>query len=435
MRWLVAGLIVYTLVIAWMLTPRPPTSDGYARYALGLHDHGVYGRVMTPGIPPPADMGRAPLYPALLAAGAALYPTYHDYLHCFYSQQTGCDAITGLTAVRGAQMALGIIGLLAVYGSARVMGAGYLPGLMMTGLLGGLWLPYIYLNGYSEAIGLPLHAALTYFTTRYLFKPTPKRDALIIGGLIGLLALTRFAYLYYLPLALLVLWLGRDRTLARRLSAWRVGLALVGAVAVLLPWMLRNQVEFDTWSIGNSGSGGVVHVRLQMNQMTISEYPIAFLYWFPYVGEPLAETALPDTLWSRFDVDAPDGFRQSGIRASQQAEAGTTSLLLADIQQNPVAHVAVSVPLAVRGLKYAVLFLPLMPFFFYYVIRREHWRVLLALSAGWFVWIFHAGFTHFNVRYGWPLGFDFAVATALAATWLYADWRRRTDSSATPQTE
>lgn len=100
-------------------------------------------------------------------------------------------------------------------------------------------------------------------------------------------------------------------------------------------------------------------------------------------------------------------------------------MMVAEIRDHLPAHVAASLPFAVRGLRNAVFFLPLLPVFFYYVIRRRLWQEFLALSAGWFVLVFHAGLTHFNVRYGWPLAFDFAVAAALAATLLWEGIRQR----------
>jgi 4-amino-4-deoxy-L-arabinose transferase-like glycosyltransferase len=95
---------------------------------------------------------------------------------------------------------------------------------------------------YSEALATPLVlVALDLLVER---EPTPKR-ALILGLVLGLLILTRPA-LGYLIVGAAVAW-----TVT---AGWRRGLtattgALVVAVLVVMPWMVRNDIEYHEFPL------------------------------------------------------------------------------------------------------------------------------------------------------------------------------------------
>lgn len=313
MRWksvLLMVLIAYSGVIVALITPHPPANDRYAAYALGIHLYGVYGPATRADTQPVPSMGRAPLYPAFLTAFVALDDGYRTYLECYYSDEEDCGNVP--PAPRAAQMLLGLLTVFPLFATARMLGARDDFTALMVLLLMGLWLPWIYLNGVSEALSLPLHALLTYFTARYLFKDTPRRDALLAGLTLGLLALSRFAYQYYLPLLLLILVIGY---INRQPFDWRrvgasVSLAIMGFGLLVTPWLMRNQQIFASTTLGTSGSTGVITARVFYNRMTPEEYATAFVYWLPFVGDTIAQRIFPDSHWSRLDVSNPDGFRQ-----------------------------------------------------------------------------------------------------------------------------
>lgn len=428
---LVALLIVYVVGIVIILTPYPPANDDYAAYALGINLHGVYGLATNDEAAPFPSMGRAPLYPVFLSIFITLDESYKEYLLCYYADASDCSVVPDTPRI--GQMILGLLTVFPLFSTARMLGAHDRFTALMVLILMIQYLPWIYLYGVSESVSLPLHALLTYFTARYLFKETPNRDALLVGLTLGLLALSRFAYQYYLPLLLIILIVRHFNW--QRFEWQRMGVALLlgafGFGLLVAPWLTRNQTEFGVTALGTSGSTGVITARAFYNRMNSTEYATAFLYWLPFIGDNVAERILPESYWARLDTDNPDGFRlQSRQFRQEQYREGITeseirSMMMNEILDNWPAHMALSLPFAVRGLRNATFFLPLMPIFFYYVIRSRLWRQFLTLSAGWFVLVFHAGATHFNVRYGWPLAFDFALAAALAATLLWKGIQRR----------
>jgi len=442
----IAILILATSGIALFLTPDHPVDDGYERFALSISEHGIYGRIPDTAymdrVPAPS-VGRPPLYAAFLSVFASLHPPYRDYLVCFYNvdTQNTCDDRSGLTLVRSAQMIVGLCGVFFVYLTARLLGARDAFALLTTLIIGLLWTLSTYLNGYSEAIAIPLHAMLTYFTARCLVSRTRWPDALIIGIVLALLTLTRFAYQYYLPIILTLLIIAKftHDHLNWRQTGGAVFLVIFGFSLFVGPWVVRNKQVSDEFTLGAGGESGVLMVRMMYNRMNFQEYVTAFLYWFPIIGDNISERILPEAFWQRLNTDTIEGFRQQGLnqrfdlRSRGYSTEEINSLAIDAIRNNIVSHIAVTLPLFIRGSRYAVFFLPLLPFFFYYVIRHKRWTSFLALSAGWFIWVFHASFTHFNVRYGWPLGFDFAVMAALAATWIYDDMKQRKTTKTLPE--
>ena len=55
-------------------------------------------------------------------------------------------------------------------------------------------------------------------------------------------------------------------------------------IFVISPWMLRNKIIFDSFSIAQSGSVKVLSNRYEHNNMSNKEFLGGFLYWAPIPG-------------------------------------------------------------------------------------------------------------------------------------------------------
>lgn len=115
------------------------------------------------------------------------------------------------------------------------------------------------------------------------------RDAVLLGVLLGLGALTKSSLLYVggvFVLVLVGLVLVRDRRAVRRTVA-TAALALIALTVVVLPWMARNAAEFDTWSIADRG-GLSLWYRAMYQEATPAELRGS---WYEFTPLPLRPVA------------------------------------------------------------------------------------------------------------------------------------------------
>lgn len=220
-------------------------------------------------------------------------------------------------------------------------------------------------------------AALVVWTgvaaTRLLRARTVGHAA-VVGILLGLLVLTRAAFLYVaLPyVAMLLVLVARDRRGDGSSLMARVGpLLLAGLVAfaaVVGPWALRNQLAFGDPALTERG-GEILHLRAVKNGMDGYQHRGAWVYWAPLPlqgplagvlrvdhddflsGRPLAAIARydeeVDARGESFYSGAKNEIRfrraelvASGLSAAQareQAQGEFGSLALAELRQRPEA--------------------------------------------------------------------------------------------------
>jgi 4-amino-4-deoxy-L-arabinose transferase-like glycosyltransferase len=108
------------------------------------------------------------------------------------------------------------------------------------------------LRGWSEPVFTLVLAGFTWSLLRALRQPSPWRFALC-GGLLGLTVLAR-PYMQFYPLVvLLLLWWGLARPWYQVLGRFAAFCGIFAAV--LLPWIVRNYLVFQTVIPGSSHSG------------------------------------------------------------------------------------------------------------------------------------------------------------------------------------
>jgi 4-amino-4-deoxy-L-arabinose transferase-like glycosyltransferase len=230
--------IVFTLTHG-AISPADPRTY----HLLGVNLADGLGYVRPPQI---AGVGRAhlptaefpPLFPALIAAATLLgarSPTSQALAMCFVG--TGTVVMIGLIGRRFAGSAVGLVAA----GLAALHPLIFQPdGVLM-----------------SESLYLFLGAALLLAALAARDDPRRWWRWALLGGLIGLAALTRAEGLLFLPVLSLPLALGWGGP--HRDDRIRAALVTVAATAlVVVPWVVRNTVEFGRFVPVSTSSGTVV---------------------------------------------------------------------------------------------------------------------------------------------------------------------------------
>ena len=147
------------------------------------------------------------------------------------------------------------------------------------------------------------------------------------GAAMGLLALTKASSLYINLIALLllvaVMLLARQRmqVSARRVATWGLTMGL-GLALVVIPWMVRNHLQFGSMRISDRG-GLILHGRATLNNMTNDE-----VIGLIYEKSPSIYRRLVDG--TRFGQTGRDEFERGG--RWQRLNRGLSSFWKSDIE-------------------------------------------------------------------------------------------------------
>jgi hypothetical protein len=106
--------------------------------------------------------------------------------------------------------------------------------------------------------------------------------AVAAGVALGLLTLTKAAFLVGAPAALILIgvWLSWRQRVAQPLTR-TVLPALLAFAAVVSPWMIRNQIALGTSEISSGRAGYVMYKRALMDRMPDETFRLAFYVWGP----------------------------------------------------------------------------------------------------------------------------------------------------------
>lgn len=423
--WLLLGIFIiltqlFSLYVLAKKDIQPPASDGYALYSLRLTETGTYNSnaTSTASTAEP-QMGRAPLYPLFLAGLAYLDKDYYDYLNCYYRADPNECEFTSKLVIPVHNLLLAIC-LFFLFKTCRLIGVSRTISFIMPMILLVLLGKQFTIYRHTEAIGLPLVAILTYCLARYQINLNFKFLA-IAAIATGLLTLGRPAFLYFIPFFIIGLFL--LSVLKNKKIQWKQNLAaalIFGSLSAMMiaPWMLRNYVLFDKAVIAHSGVQAVLAIRNSYNKMNFQEGLAAFVYWIPGSGDKLAKKLFPEEIWVKYKLDDERSFRLEGYKYRSElfdivGYENVQSTLLREIFSDPIKHTIVSIPMAWRGLGPQLWALPFMFIGLYYMIKRRKWMGLAFFLPTLFTLLFHAGITHFRVRYGFPMFFGILPLAAI----------------------
>jgi hypothetical protein len=373
-------LLLATLValaVVWLPATRKsapmPAADaaGYLTLAYHLHAHNVFTDPGHPPgqTPPPGNMV-APLYPAFLGLLMKADPVFAEratcFLHDFYGTPLACDA--SITPdhwgyALDIHRLLMAAALVMVWAAARILSPHPAVPWLALGLAASSGVYASFGQQFlTEAMTLPLSSALAlclalaFHCTSTLHKA---RSLVAAAALCGIAALVRptFSYVFYLFEASVLLTALFNRPLRQMCLRVSLPMAVVYFAAVS-PWMNRNDDLFGTLALTGNYGGYILAQRVAYNAMDLSQWVASFLFWLPDFGDSLAAVFFSPDVLRPLDWYAPDSFYVLGNGAwmqdfEQQAggrEALQGWLLREKVLGDLATHLAVTIPLALRGL-------------------------------------------------------------------------------------
>ena len=436
-----AALIVILLVVGglWSRTRVPPLPSFDQPFYLGIaQDIRAEGRFTNGFAFDPAPDGArasgmrfAPLYPALLAAVAAIDPGLRAGMACLIATRSHDDACPRAAP---AMRTLQFLELVAVFWLVWIMAARLSgPGLAWPTLAAALITTPLLLRSVAylmtEMTTLCLSTAATAAAVMAIGGRRRIAWSAAAGALLGLTALTRPAFQYLVPAAAL------GAVLLVRPVPWRAILAFVAAAATICaPWLLRNLLRFGRPALTWGYDSHTLVQRIAFDTMSWREYAHAYLCWLPD-GTALGRRFLGPDGCDRFGWDEhPNSFYVLGLRhmlpqtlaASGGYEHHLGYLLRHYILAMPVWHAMVALPLALRGAYVAhwwgFLLLPVCAVFTWRAVRRRLGFAIVALPA-WFMLAFNALVAVNQIRYNLMLVPAYAIAAALGLRWMLHKWQ------------
>lgn len=153
---------------------------------------------------------------------------------------------------------------------------------------------------------------------------------LISGIVLGLLCLTKSAFLYVAPLIILTIvfrpkaMIDGDQKKRFYERAVRALFMTCGTLIIVAPWMVRNHMLFDTAQITSGRSGWVLYKRALLNQMTAEEFRGGFAVFGPDLYRHLVKDTFlsvePEDMTSKHGrfrrlYAGPSEFSQEDLRA------------------------------------------------------------------------------------------------------------------------
>ena len=332
----------------------------YAKYALSVFHGSRFTYQRSEEI--------VPLYPFWLAALMHIDPAFHDFLECAVVKKhlpaAQAEAICRPLGNIGyhAQAALGTIGIalvwIAGWIASRRLSVAHLSALIA--LAAGQYAVYT-TSFMTEALVIPLFGGVNVCLAWLLVGGgTLRRNAIVATGCgitLGALILTRPPYEYLLPALLFAVsaLIFRDR---HRRRAHTVALACILGFASLsvAPWLAHNYRTNGFVGLTSDYSSKILGERLGYNEMSGQQWTAAFLYW-THEGDWKLLTRWFGQETLRYFDDSDERLRMMAKKArAELADSGVPkedqlALLTTRIRDNLPKHLAVSVPLAWKGMQ------------------------------------------------------------------------------------
>ncbi len=440
-----SGLAILCVAYCVFFDASALTGDSrqYATLGYNLAHHDSFSLGTSPDALAPTDY-REPGYPALLAASIRFVSSLKRA-----SLSDLIDGGRGTLLLRYAQIPVllstaMLASLLAgILTRRRLAEAGVF---LLVGLSPSLVFSAQRLN--TEHFAALLLLFFSWSMLRLTMQPNGMR-ALVAGLAAGMLVLTKAVFLYLVPLIAVAFAVlpRKDASLSR----WRtvaVALLLVATTSAIAGgWMARNERQLGEFRL--AGRGGVILlIRAEKNLMELKEYLGSFLYWTPYapvrrglVQAIFGEEALVEGgALGRLNRENDSSYYRTArkVRTDLVASEGTESKSVDDeikrramalIMAHPLRHVALTLPVAWRGifvegselLGPAGLLTALLSIGYGLAliwcgvlsIRERCWPLLMFLMPAGVLFTMHSVFTYNLSRFNVPAVPVFAVALAV----------------------
>lgn len=265
------------------------------------------------------------------------------------------------------------------------------------------------------------------FLLVYAIKAKNNAAWILAGIALGLCALARPTYYYlifFMPPVIAAFYYFSEKRIKRQTLYPAVYFCL-GAFLFIFPWMTRNLIHFDQFTLTNGYASFILVQRVAYNLMNWSEWGASFIYWLPDFGDSLAPKIFGESMVEKLSWYHPESYYYYGnteLRNITLQQAGGQDQHLSFLLKEYVLgdlfkHIMVTFTIAIRGMwvgKYIGLvgFLFLIPLCFIFKNKK--------LLGQFFVFAFPAffilglnGFVSVNVpRYNEPLMVIFAMSGA-----------------------
>tara|TARA_B100000886_G_scaffold187722_1_gene128945 strand:- start:48 stop:1367 length:1320 start_codon:yes stop_codon:yes gene_type:complete len=389
-------------------------ADGYFNISFNLTNKGIFS-LQNPGLDSEATptMRRAPGYPYFLSGLVTIFKLEGLQKKCLLKEE--CDRF--LKYISFIFSFICILSIVFLFLTCQLLGANYLASVFVSIISMMLVSKEMIVNYNSESLALVLFSISSYFLASFV-KTQKKREIFLFSIFLGLLILTRNVFLYFIPFFFIVILIfGYEKKNNIKQKGINLLIFSLMLTFVISPWMLRNNFIFDSFSIAQSGSVKVLSNRYEHNNMSNKEFLGGFLYWAPIPGiKSLIEKKIPREYWNRYVTESEEGFRvvarKNAAKLIQNTNYSEAKIyLLKKILSDPIQNFKVSILMGWRGLKYCFIFFPFFILFFVKNLKNTFYISIFSLTI--FNLLFHSLFTHFNVRYGYPMVYGFAVSTAL----------------------
>ena len=451
--WLLALALILLVLIPVARRDRVQPLGGYDQeFYIGIaYDLLHHGRLTdgfsyaapSPSGEHPPGMRFAPLYPALIAAAETLEPGFRTAADCVaehYDTYPACPNEAHL--VRTTQTAMLAAVFLMAWWLARVFAGPR-----------GAWIglaivlataPYLMRTAdyaMTEMTALFLSTAATCAAIAATRSPRVRTWTVATGLLLGLLALTRPAFLYLFDAAILaglvhLAWAGRARWRPRALL---LALFAAGFAVPVAPWVARNAIVLDRPALSFGYASHTLVQRISYNAVTWPEYAMFYVCGLPD-GTSLGQRIAGPGACDRFGLDlrpapstrsvpAPCSTKPSRLRAATTTTSPTSSAPISSPTRSGTCWSPSPWPSAAPGSTTtgASCSPPLCLVLTIVACRRRDTAFLLLATPAWFMLAFNAAIAVNQVRYNLMLVIPYAVTGAILLDRLLA---RREQSTA-----
>ena len=400
----------------------------------GIFSNGMFDDVNSVDAAPKPGMFIAPLYPLLVLAATKVDARFAAAAWCSVEanhnrrDRAACETYSlPMHLIHALLLALGV---LAIARSAELIVGG-----SATFWLAGIFAPVALLPG-DELFSFVMTESLTFslfsLTMLALVKSWTSpgwRYAALAGVMLGLLCLTRTAFIVLAPVMIvLILINGR---VAMRSWAWQGAAAFALCFAVtIVPWAIRNSISVGKFGMTEEYGAAALVERFAFNRMTPAEFALAFPYCLPEIGRCLIDKTVGKTATDRFEWYVPDSFFNSGralrtqlIATHKKLDPVIGDIVRDEMRDNWWRHVLVSIPLAWCGMWvggwFGFFLVPAFAWAGATAIRKRRPLFLLYAVPALTMLALHAGLANHYTRYNLILIGPFAAGAAwLIATWL-----------------
>ncbi len=423
--------IFFIIFAAALWIVKPNTQQSYAwqgddlryiSYAVSLHKHNVFGlsNKDTNAAPQPGN-ANAPFYPALITGVMMLDPAFAESMICAIETNGGSGCEENFENFFMLQTGLALLSLFLIYLTAKRFSHSRLTGWLAAALALGSGIFSEFSHAFMTEILILAAFCGLLLLCQIFYQDRRLRWIGAIALMLAVLTLTRPSYLYlfygFAAFFAVIAIMNRTKT-----SWLNLGILIIAFTAAISPWAIRNKTHFNSFTLTSGGYAEAILVqRVNYNQMSWPEVGVSMIYFLPDFGDSLAKKLFSKDLHDKLGWNEGSYYMQgyaSHITELTDELGGHDKILGHLIREEilTLKHIAVSVPLALRG-TFIAKYWGLIGFITFIVLliqtsRRKDYTILVMSLPLFYMVAFHAGLSVSIPRYNLPLVMLYALSMA-----------------------